>query len=69
MPDIERILTRIYTYSVKTKFKAFWIDAQALKRFDEFYELVTTLREVLDILKDVFQTKDAGARVQSKRLK
>ena len=27
LPDVERILTKIYTYSVKTKVKAFWVDA------------------------------------------
>ena len=27
LPDVERILTRIYTYSVKSKVKAFYIDA------------------------------------------
>lgn len=27
LPDIERILTKIYTYSVKSKVKAFYIDA------------------------------------------
>lgn len=27
LPDVERILTKIYTYSVKQKVKAFYIDA------------------------------------------
>ena len=54
LPDIERILTRIYTYSVKTRVKAFWIDAQVLKRLDEFYGMVETMREVIQIFRDLF---------------
>ena len=27
LPDVERILTRVYTYGVKTKVRAFYIDA------------------------------------------
>ena len=44
---MERVLTKIYTYSVKQKLKAFWVDAQALNRLDEFYELLNTMRELL----------------------
>ena len=54
MPDVERILTRIYTYSVKSKVKAFYIDAQAMNRLDEFYELMTTLKELINIVTEVF---------------
>ena len=69
LPDIERILTKIYTYSVKTKVKAFWVDAQALTRLDEFYGLIETLREVNSILDEVFHEADGNAKVQAKRLK
>ena len=40
LPDLERTLTKIYTYSVKTKVKAFYIDQAALLRLDEFYDLL-----------------------------
>ncbi len=50
LPDIERILTKIYTYSVRTKSKFFWIDAQAMHRLDEFYGLVETLKEIIQML-------------------
>jgi len=70
LPDIERILTKIYTYSVKTKVKAFYIDAQALNRLDEFYGLVETLREVKRILIEVFHKDTASSvKVSSKRLR
>ena len=50
LPDIERILTKIYTYSVKQKVKAFWIEIQARKRLEEFFDLLNALREIVNIL-------------------
>jgi len=58
LPDVERILTKIYTYSVKSKVKAFYIDAMALNRLDEFYELLATLRELIAIIKDEFGSRE-----------
>ena len=46
LPDIERILSRIFTYSVKSKIKMFYIDAQAIKRLEEFYKLCEALKTV-----------------------
>jgi len=60
LPDVERILTRIYTYSVKTKVKAFYIDALAVTRLDEFYDLMMTLRELITMLKDIFHDKSSS---------
>ena len=50
MPDIERVLTKIYTYSVKQKIKAFYIDKQAIYRLNEFYDLLESMRKILAIL-------------------
>ena len=46
LPDIERILSKIFTYSIKGKIKAFYVDAQALKRLDEFYKLLEVLKDI-----------------------
>ena len=54
LTDVERILTKIYTYSVKQKVKAFWVDAQALNRLNEFYDLLELMNELLVMLKDLF---------------
>jgi hypothetical protein len=43
---------------VKTKVKAFYIDAQAINRLDEFYDLNATLREVVDIMATTLQQED-----------
>ena len=67
LKDVERVLTRIYTYSVKQKVKAFYIDAQALNRLDEFYELLNTMRELLQIIKDIFGRE--GHKAKSIRLR
>lgn len=68
LTDVERVLTRIYTYSVKQKVKAFYIDAQALNRLDEFYSLLGQLREIMAILKDIFGGK-SGFKPKSHRLR
>lgn len=65
LPDVERILTKIFTYSLKSKVKAFYIDAQALTRLDEFYDLLATLRELLAIIKETFTDRN----LKSDRLK
>ena len=37
LPDIERMLSRIYTYSQKTSVKAIYIDISVITRLDDFY--------------------------------
>ena len=61
-------MTKIYTYSVKTKVKAFYIDAQAVSRLDEFFDLLKTFRILKSILRDVFHDQKT-AQPESMRLK
>ena len=60
-------MTKIYTYSVKQRVKAFYIDAQAINRLDELYELMESMKEMLTILRDLFGKK--GYKATSLRLK
>jgi len=53
IPDLERMLTRIYTYSMKTRIQAFYIDAKAKKRADEFRILLEVFEAFQDGLKDL----------------
>ena len=53
IPDIERMLTRIFTYSIKSKIKAFYVDAQAIKRITEFHTLLTVFKELNLQLADI----------------
>jgi DNA mismatch repair protein MSH6 len=64
-PDLERIISRIYTYSVRTSVKAIYIDMAALQRLDEFYELLKMLRNAREIIEKTFKK----AKLKSKRLK
>lgn len=50
LPDIERLLTRIFTYSIKSKVKAFYVDQQALQRLEEFHQLLETFRSLQKIV-------------------
>ena len=49
LPDLERLLSRMYTYSLKSRVQAFYVDQQALLRIDEFYVLLSTLRKMCDL--------------------
>ena len=64
LPDVERILTRIYTYSVKSKVKAFYVDQQVLNRLDEFNQLLETFRDMAKWMDDLFDKYP----IKSKRL-
>ncbi len=68
LPDLERILSRIYTYSQKSSVKAIYIDISVITRLDEFYNLLSLLKKLKEIISDVFD-KDALRVLKSKRLK
>ena len=68
LPDIERLLSKIYTYSAKTSVKAIYIDIAALSRLDEFYYLLGLLSTLKEILTDVFD-EDVLRSLKSRRLK
>ena len=46
LPDLERMVSKIYTYSVKQSVAAIYIDMQAKRRLDEFYDLLATFKKV-----------------------
>lgn len=54
LPDIERMLTRIYTYSAKQTLKAIYIDLQVINRLDDFYKLLNDLKKLKAIISDAF---------------
>ena len=68
LPDIERLLSKIYTYSAKTSVKAIYIDIAALSRLDEFYNLLSMLSNLQEVLNDVFGA-DVVKSLKSRRLK
>lgn len=68
LPDLERMLSKIYTYSAKTSVKAIYIDIAVINRLDEFYNLLNHLKKLKSIISEVFD-KDAIKKLQSSRLK
>jgi len=46
LPDLERILSRIYTYSQRSSVKAIYIDISVITRLDEFYTLLNLLKKL-----------------------
>ena len=49
MPDLERMITKIYTYSIKSS--GIYIDKATISRLNEFYDLIKHLRKLNEILK------------------
>ena len=49
------MISRIYTYSVKTSVAAIYIDMTALNRLTEFYDLLEIFKELKDQLAVIFQ--------------
>ena len=68
LPDLERMLSRIYTYSQRSSVKAIYIDISVISRLDEFYNLLSQLKKLHESLSEVF-TKDTLKALRSKRLK
>ena len=69
LPDIERMLSRIYTYSAKNTVKAIYIDIAVINRLDEFYLLLNYLRRLKTMISEVFDDKTSFSQLKSRRLK
>jgi DNA mismatch repair protein MSH6 len=68
LPDLERMLSRIYTYSQRSSVKAIYIDISVITRLDEFNALLSHLARLLELLNDVFD-RDALSKLRSRRLR
>jgi hypothetical protein len=68
LPDIERMLSRIYTYSAKSTVKAIYIDIAVINRLDEFYTLLNYLKRLRTIIQEVMEDSNAK-NIKSKRLR
>lgn len=68
LPDIERMLSKVFTYSQKSSVKAIYIDIAVLSRLDEFYALLNQLGSLRSYIEEVFDDV-AIKKLQSRRLK
>ena len=68
LPDLERMLSKIYTYSQRSSVKAIYIDISVITRLDEFYTLLSMLNKVRETITEIFN-HDIIKTLRSKRLK
>ena len=66
LPDIEKLLAKIFTYSVKHRVKAIYFEDVSLIKLKEFRTLLKTFRSVEDILAGIAAKRD---QLKSKRLR
>ena len=62
------MLSKIYTYSQKSTVAAIYIDIAVINRLDEFYNLLSHLTKLKEIIQEVFD-KDALSKLKSRRLR
>ena len=68
LPDIERLLSKVYTYSTKQTVKAVYIDVGVINRLHEFYKLLNHLKKLKSTITEVF-CDSMEKKIQSKRLR
>jgi DNA mismatch repair ATPase MutS len=68
LPDIERLLSKIFTYSVKSKVQAIYIDMAVITRLNEFHALIKHFRKMSLFVEDCF-SDSVVKKLNSKRLK
>jgi len=58
LPDIEKLLAKVFTYSIKQRVKAIYFEDVSLLKMKEFRMLLKTLRQLEDILDPLIKRKD-----------
>ena len=58
LPDLEKLLARLYTYSIKHRIKAIYFEDVSLKKLKEFRQVLTTLKQTGDVLSLLMKKKD-----------
>ena len=65
LPDLERLVTRIYTYSVKSHVAAIYIDMKVLTRLSEFYDLIKVFKAVKNDIVDQMEIGEVSSRLNT----
>ena len=68
MPDLEKLLAKIFTYSIKHKVKAIYFEDVSLIKMKEFRSLLKCLGGVRDTLSGMLRLNESG-KLRSERLK
>jgi len=57
MPDAEKLLAKIFTYSIKHRIKAIYFEDVSLKKLTEFRTLLLTFKQTSEYLKELIAVK------------
>lgn len=68
LPDIEKLLAKIFTYSIKQRVKAIYFEDVSLLKMKEFRMLLKTLRQLEEILSPLIKRKDEFKSVRLRTL-
>ena len=58
LPDLEKLLARVFTYSIKQRIKAVYFEDMNLKKCNEFRTLLKHFRQLPEYLKELIDAKD-----------
>lgn len=65
LPDLEKLLAKLYTYSVKHKVKAIYFENVSLNKLREFRTLCRTLRSLPELIASVDAKKFRSERLRT----
>ena len=68
LPDLEKLLAKIFTYSIKHKVKAIYFEDVSLMKMKEFRTLLKVFKGLRDTLSGLFRLNESG-KLGSDRLK
>ena len=68
LPDLEKLLAKIFTYSIKHKVKAIYFEDVSLIKMKEFRSLLKCFKTIPEILSGLLRLNKAG-KLRSERLK
>lgn len=57
LPDIERLLAKIYAYSIRHKVQAIYFEDVSLVKMKEFRQVLRALRSIPEIMKPIINRK------------
>lgn len=66
LPDVEKLLAKVFTYSIKHRVKAIYFEDVSLNKMKEFRTLLKTFKQTQEILGPLIQKSDSFT---SKRLR
>jgi hypothetical protein len=68
VPDLEKLLARIFTYSIKHSVEAIYFEDVSLIKMREFRQLLNSFREVDEILDGLKRIRDTFTSTRLKML-